>query len=199
MKILFLLKSHEYSGAESVILNLMKLLPNEYVTYYASPNGPIRNTVKEEEQNFIALKKANLRNVKKVIRQVNPDIIHASDFSMSVLAAFATSSIPIISHLHNDPIWIKRKLDLRTILYNIALKRILKVVCVSPEIIDEFASKLLRKKAVVIPNFIDRQRIISLANYNSLKSDVCLVGRLTEQKNPLFFCKIISEIKKTTT
>ena len=61
MKILFLLKSHEYSGAENVILTLMQLLPAEYETYYASPDGPIRKTVRAKGQNFIEIGRASCR------------------------------------------------------------------------------------------------------------------------------------------
>lgn len=195
MRILFLLKSHEYSGAESVVLNLMRLLSAEFDTYYASPDGSIKDVVRKNGQKFIPLRKANLKSVSKVIKQVQPDVIHASDFSMSVLAAFGTSSIPILSHLHNNPSWIKNKFDLRTIFYKFALKRIHKVVCVSPAIIGEFAGNALREKAVVIPNVIDSNKISASAN-QPIQSDICFVGRLTEQKNPLFFCSVIKKIKE---
>lgn len=195
MRILFLLKSHEYSGAESVVLNLMRLLSAEFDTYYASPDGSIKDVVRKNGQKFIPLRKANLKSVSKVIKQVQPDVIHASDFSMSVLAAFGTSSIPILSHLHNNPSWIKNKFDPRTIFYKFALKRIHKVVCVSPAIIGEFAGNALREKAVVIPNVIDSNKISASAN-QPIQSDICFVGRLTEQKNPLFFCSVIKKIKE---
>lgn len=195
MKILFLLKSHEYSGAESVVLSLMRLLPAEFDTYYASPDGLIKDVVRKKGQKFIPLTKASLKSVSEVIKQVHPDIIHASDFSMSVLAAFGTSSIPVLSHLHNNPSWIKNKFDPRTILYRFALKRIHRVICVSPAIIGEFAGNALREKAVVIPNVIDSDKILASAN-KSIQSDICFVGRLTEQKNPLFFCSVIKKIKE---
>lgn len=197
MKILFLLKSHKYSGAESVILTIMKLLPAKYKTYYASPDGPIRNAVEDRGQNFIALDKPDLKSVKKVIYDVKPDIIHASDFSMSVLAAMASSKIPIVSHLHANPTWIKEKFDLRSIAYKLALRRINKVICVSPSIINEFGSKYLKQKAIIIPNIVDINKIRKLANDDSgIDSDICFVGRLTSAKNPLLFCEIIKEIRR---
>lgn len=198
MKILFLLKSHEYSGAENVILTLMQLLPAEYETYYASPDGPIRRTVRAKGQNFIALNKANLKSVRKTIDKIKPDIIHASDFSMSVLATMASSGIPIISHLHKNPNWIKNALDPRTIAYNIALRKINKVICVSSSIIDEFRSKQLKNKSTIIPNIVDINRIEKLAveDVSNNDSDLCLVGRLTSEKNPLFFCQIVKKIKE---
>lgn len=195
MRILFLLKSHEYSGAESVVLNLMQLLPAEFDAYYASPDGSIKDVVRKNGQNFIPLRKANLKSVSEVVKQVQPDIIHASDFSMSVLAAFGTSSIPILSHLHNNPSWIQNKYDPRTILYRFALKRIYKVVCVSPAIIEEFAGSALHEKGVVIPNVVNGDKVLASAN-RSIQSDICFVGRLTEEKNPLFFCSVIKEVKK---
>lgn len=196
MRILYLLKSNSYSGAENVILTLMDQLPDNYETYYASPDGPIKEVALSRGQKFVALEKPNLRSVKNIINTINPDIIHASDFSMSILATMASVHIPIISHLHNNPTWIKKPFDLRKAIYTLSLRRISKVVCVSSKIIDEFSSQSLRKKAVVIPNAIDLDKVrkMSLA-YNTDKSDVCLVGRLTNQKNPLFFCKIIKKIK----
>lgn len=197
MKILFLLKSHKYSGAENVILTLMQLLPDEYETYYASPDGPIKQVVKTRGQCFITLDKPNLKSVKKVIDDIEPDIIHASDFSMSILAVMASPKVPVISHLHSNPTWIKKGFDPRAILYKLALRRINKVVCVSSAIIDEFGSKELKSKAIIIPNVININRIKQLSNGNGgVSSDICLVGRLTSEKNPLFFCKIIKEIKK---
>ena len=195
MKILFLLKSHEYSGAENVILTLMQLLPEKYETYYASPDGPIRETVKAKGQNFIALDKPNLKSVRRTIDKIKPDIIHASDFSMSVLAAKASFKIPVISHLHSNPNWLKNALDPRTIEYNIALHKINKVICVSSSVIEEFKSKQLKNKAIVIPNIIDIHRIEKLAseNVSNSNSDLCFVGRLTSQKNPLFFCEVIKK------
>lgn len=201
MKILFLLKSHEYSGAENVILTLMQLLPAEYETYYASPDGPIRETVESKGQKFIVLDKPNLKSVRRMIDKIKPDIIHASDFSMSVLAARASSEIPVISHLHSNPTWIKNELDPRTIVYNIALHKINKVICVSSSVIEEFKSKQLKNKATVISNIIDINKIEKLARegVSNSNSDLCLVGRLTSQKNPLFFCEVVKKIKERKT
>ena len=117
---------------------------------------------------------------------------------MSVLATMAFSGIPIISHLHNNPTWIKNSLDPRTVAYNIALRKINKVICVSSSVIDEFRSKQLKNKSTIIPNIVDTNRIERLAieDVSNSDSDLCLVGRLTSQKNPLFFCEIVKKIKE---
>lgn len=196
MKVLYLLKSNSYSGAENVILTLMSQLPKDYEAYYVSPDGPIRDIVRSRGQRFVALNKPDLKSVRNVIKLINPDVIHASDFSMSLLAALTLTNIPIISHLHNNPTWIKKSFDLRKIAYRLALRRFSKVACVSSTIVDEFNSKSLTKKAVVIPNIVDISKVRELAaDRQVFESDICLVGRLTLQKNPLFFCKVIKKIK----
>lgn len=200
MKIIFLQKSTKYSGAENIVLQLMSLLPPEYETYYVSPNGPIKKVVEESGLNFVALGKPNLLNVKKVIKQLHPDIIHANDFTMSVLAAFASGKIPVISHLHNDPSWIKNPLDIKSILYALTLPFIKKVITVSNSIEKEYAySFLMKQKNVIINNIVNIHRIIKKSKSSELNTidnfDLVLIGRLTEQKNPIFFCKIVKEIK----
>ena len=49
MKILHLLKSDRFSGAESVALTIMDLFP-EAETIYASADGPIRRVVEQRGQ-----------------------------------------------------------------------------------------------------------------------------------------------------
>lgn len=47
MRVLHLLKSTKYSGAENVVLTIMSALPGSRVIY-ASPDGPIRKVVEAE-------------------------------------------------------------------------------------------------------------------------------------------------------
>ena len=44
MRVLHLLKSDKFSGAENVVLTIMNLFPEEEMIY-ASPDGPIRKVV----------------------------------------------------------------------------------------------------------------------------------------------------------
>lgn len=198
MKILFLLKSNRYSGAENVVLNIMALLSNDE-TYYVSPDGPIRKFVEERGLNFYPLEKFNRSSLKRVVNEVKPDLIHANDFAASVLAANSHCGVPIISHLHNNPLWLKKPLDLRTIILAFSLKHISKVISVSNSIENEFFyTFLLRKKNIVLSNFVNAERVkkLSKSSLKNFNNDLLFIGRLTEQKDPLRFCKIVYEIKK---
>ncbi|MEG0179492.1 MAG: glycosyltransferase, partial [Oscillospiraceae bacterium] len=101
MKILHLLKSTDYSGAENVVISIMQHCTENNMVY-ASPNGSIKKIVQENNLTFYTLKAVNIRSIRQAIKEIKPDIIHAHDFSMSTLAAFSTHKIPIIAHLHNN-------------------------------------------------------------------------------------------------
>lgn len=201
MKILFLQKSNKYSGAENVVLRIMSLLPSNFETYYVSPNGPIKKVVEEQGFTFVDLGTPNLWNVRKIIKKIKPDVIHASDFTMSTFAAFASGKVPVISHLHSNPSWLKQPLNYRSIMYAFALISIKKVISVSSSIQKEYAySFLLKNKNFVLNNVIDipdiqKRSAIKVKNIES--SDLIFLGRLSKPKNPLYFCKIIKEVKKS--
>ena len=46
--------------------------------------------------------------LKKAIEKIQPDIIHAHDFTAGILAASLINRIPIINHLHNNSPWLKK-------------------------------------------------------------------------------------------
>lgn len=198
MRILFLQKTSEFSGAESVVLQIMKLLKG-HETFYASPSGEIQKHIEENGENFCKLEKINLRSIKKVINKIKPDVIHATDFTMSSLAAMVAGNIPVVSHIHNNPPWIKSFWHPKSIIYALTLPRIAHVILVSESISKEYKySFLLKNKFTIINNFVNTKNVKSQAKKGSniKPADFIFLGRLTYQKNPLKFCKIIKEIKK---
>ncbi len=201
-KILFLQKTNKFAGAENIVITLMKLLSSKFEVYYVSPQGPIQEKVENAGLNYVSLPSLSVKSVKSVINQISPDIIHATDYSMSALAGIFINDIPVLSHLHNDPTWITHPLSPRTIVYTLALPKIQKVVAVSRSIENEFYyKKNLKNKIVVIPNVVDLKRVIRLSqsdkpnNLSKKNFDLIFVGRLAYQKNPILFCKIVKEIK----
>ena len=110
MKVLHLLKSNRFSGAENIALMIMDVC-SDVEMIYASPDGPIRQVVENRNHIFYALAEPTISEVKKAIHELNPDMIHAHDFSMSSIAAWASDGIPVISHLHNNPLWLKRNMS----------------------------------------------------------------------------------------
>ena len=116
-RILHVLSSNIFSGAENVVCTIIKNGKNEYEAAYCSPNGKIREKLEKEEIEYYPLKKMNLSEVKNVIKKYQPNIIHAHDYTASVLVAMSGFDGKIISHLHNNCPFAK-KWNLRTIIYN---------------------------------------------------------------------------------
>ena len=197
MKILHLLKSNKFSGAENVVLTIMQLFP-EYEMIYASPDGPIKEAVTSHGYTFYSLDGTNIISVRKAIKDISPDIVHAHDFSMATNAAWASGTIPVIAHLHNNPPWLKT-IHPKSVLFAASLPRIRQVISVSDSVENEFLFKsILTAKNIVIGNVVDKEKItnLSIAGEGGEKSDLLFLGRLSAVKNPLGFCKIVKETKK---
>ena len=100
MKVVHILNSREYSGAENVVIQIIKYSCQHNIeAYYVSPKGKIEERLKQEGIVYY---------IKKVIKKVNPDIIHAHDYTASIVSAISSQGIRVVSHLHNNTPWIKK-------------------------------------------------------------------------------------------
>lgn len=200
MRILHVLNSSSFSGAENVAITIIKQLEKDsnYECYYVSPKGPIEERLREEKIKYIPIEKLCNKELKRVVKEYKPDIIHAHDFRASIMSALIESKgIKIISHIHNNPIWI-RKVNIYSMLYLMCSNKFNKILLVSKAIKDEYIfKKFIKNKCIVVGNVINENDVIEKAQKeeNKNKYDICFNGRLTEQKNPLRFIKIISKIK----
>lgn len=197
MRVLHLLKSNKYSGAENVVLTIMDACP-DIEMIYASTDGPIRKVVEDRGHRFYPLEETSVRMVKKAVGELQPDIIHAHDFTMASTAAWAAGDIPVIAHLHNNPPWLK-KVGVKSIVFALALPKIRQVISVSKAVEDEYIFRgLMKNKNTVIGNVVDAEDVRQKAREKSDCKPVDLVylGRMSLPKNPLEFCKIVCEVKR---
>lgn len=197
-KVLHLLQSSKFSGAEKVACEIIGLFDEEIEMAYCSPNGSIVNVIKEKEIRYLELQEVNVKSLKRVICEYKPDIIHSHDFTMSILAALC-SKVPIISHLHHNPNWIK-KINIKSLTYCIAAYRFTKIVTVSKAISQEYIfGKLIDKKLIVMPNPVALNNIykgITDSEVNKKDIDLLFVGRLVEVKDPIKFIEIVEKLKR---
>lgn len=200
--VLHVLKSSIYSGAEHVVITIIKALQQEYEFIYVSADGAIRSRLEQEQIPMELLCEFNRKELRKVIRKYQPDIVHAHDFSASVLCAGISGDFRLISHLHYDPPWVKQW-NLKTLAYWSCSLRIHQVITVSQAAFDTMIfSKRLKKKQVTLRNVTDGDRIRAMADLvpekeESLAScDVIFVGRFVEQKNPQRFIELIGRLKE---
>jgi glycosyltransferase involved in cell wall biosynthesis len=195
-KVLHLLSSNKYSGAENVAINIIKNLRHKYNFLYVSPDGPIKERL--EFNNIEYLEYNNLINFYLILNKWKPDIIHAHDFRASIKTAFLPINTFKISHLHQNPIWIKN-ININTFLFSLSISKLDKIITVSPEILDEaIFSKKMDKKTNILNNFVDSNNIIEKSSIGKecKKFDLGFMGRFTKAKNPLKFINIIKELVK---
>jgi len=199
LKVLHILNTSSYSGAENVVISIIKGTSNSVESAYASLDGEIKNKLNREQINYIPLKKMSVFEVRKAIKKYNPDVIHAHDYTTSVIASISGVRIPIISHLHNNAPWIKTY-HLKSFLYWYASLKFEKILCVSNSIINEFVfGKSIKFKSEVVSNPVSVSNVLAeIDNEEEFqkKYDLIYVGRLTDEKNPLKFIEIVNEISK---
>lgn len=196
-KILHVLKMNQYSGAENVAITICSILKDQYEFAYTCPDGAIRWWLEKEGICFYPMAQFTLGELKKVLRQFQPDIVHAHDFSASVYCSMLKKQGILISHLHNDPCWI-RTWGWRSLLYQISRQKFDRVLLVSGEIQKEavFFRGVNRQKILKIGNPIDQTKIrLGAEEFQAQSCDLLFAGRFTAQKNPLRFIRIISRLR----
>lgn len=195
MKIVHLLQSTKYSGAESVVCQIIQMAPlisDEIEMIYVSPRGPIENILKEKKIRYFLLDSFSQHEIDRAIKELKPDLIQAHDFSASVKVAKYKN---VISHLHNNASWLS-KIDFRTIVYALCISRFKYIIGVSDSIRKEFLfNKFLGKKYVTLPNIVDDEKVLRMAEEGDRrKFDLLYVGRFAEAKNPLRFLRIVKSV-----
>lgn len=200
IRVLHVLKSSSYSGAENVAITIIKHLNDDFETAYLATRGEIEVVLRKEGICYFLLDRFTRENIKKIIEEYQPDIVHAHDFTATVLCAMVLQRFRLISHLHYDPPWVCNW-NLRTIAYLCCEKRISKVLTVSTDMFQNmvFASKF-NEKVRVVKNPLDAECIKQKANDvlydNLLPNDIIFVGRFVEQKNPQRFIHLVEMLKK---
>lgn len=196
MKILHILNSRLYSGAENVVCTIIKHMPEDYECVYMSPKGPIQEKLSHLGIAYYGVDKLNPGAIKKALRMLQPDVIHAHDFRAGVYAAMAADkSVVCISHIHCNPHWLGG-VNANTILYRIASKRFHKIVTVSHAFIEEYRwAKMIEDKTETMGNPFSPAEVRKRVENQQVKYELAFVGRLEEEKNPLGFIEIVDRVR----
>lgn len=198
--VLHILNTGSYSGAEnvaiSIICGLREQKGDAFRFVYVSLDGPIRQILQEKDIEFAPVEKLKRSELKRVIREYHPDLLHAHDFTASVVCAAALSGIPVISHIHNNTPWIGTYC-IRSFVYGISCLCYEKMLGVSGPVFEEFVfGKYFREKQEIIGNPLNAAEIRERAG--SAKEcgayDVVFLGRLSAQKNPFLFLEIMRNV-----
>lgn len=198
MKVLHMLQSNRFSGAENVVCQIISMCKGHGVEFaYSSRDGQIREALKDRNVDFHPIRKMSVAEFKRVIKEVKPDVIHAHDMAASFYAALACGNVTMVSHIHNNA-FNSRGFSLKSILYYYAAIKAKHIFWVSKSSYNGYAfHKSLEGKSSILYNVIDIDALNRKMREDSNKYDFDIVylGRLTYQKNPQRLLNVFNKIK----
>ena len=195
--ILHIVGSNIYSGLEKVAIQIIKNLGDDYDFYYITRPGEIEKVLKREGVKYRLIRKVSTSEIRRIVKEINPMLIHAHDYRASCMSVLTVKKVPVISHLHANPLWIKG-VNAQSLLYALCVKKFKKILLVSNVIEKEFIfKKQMKKRTVCVSNPFSAEEVRKKAGpMNKKEYDICCVGRLAEPKNPFMFCDIVADLKK---
>ena len=198
MKVLHVLASNKYSGAENVVCQIIKMFEGEIEMAYCSPDGPIRDALSERNISFLPITKLNKRELKKVIQQYQPDIIHAHDMRASFIVSHSNGKTPFISHIHNNA-FDSRGISLKSIAYLFTGLKAKHIFWVSESAYKGYKfGCFLNKKSSILYNVVDIEELYKKMREDNKEYDydIIYLGRLTYPKNPQRLIKVLAAVIK---
>lgn len=203
LKVLHLISTSSFSGAENVACQIINLFKNEssYDMRYCAVIGKNKEALEIRKIPVLKLDKFNIHNIKKAIREYNPDIIHAHDPKSTIASVIASRGKKIIAHIHSNHRYM-RKISIKSCIFHFYIeKRTSDIIWVSDSALNEYIfNKKINKKtnSIVLRNVVNPNELkdIAVNDKNKYSFDLVFLGRMEDVKNPLRFIDIISQIQK---
>ena len=199
MKILHVLSSNRFSGAENVACQIINLFKNDinFEMAYCSPQGPIEDVLNKKDIKYFSISSLSVSNIKQILSKYKPDVIHSHDMKASLICSLASKKIPIISHIHNNA-YDSRKISIKSLAFLYASRKINHIFWVSNSALNDykFKNKIFNKSSV-LENIIDVEELYKKINLdeNEYEYDVIYLGRLSYPKNPHRLLEVIKELQ----
>src|SRR5579871_3891894 len=214
MKILQLISSGGFYGAESVLINLSVELERlgHHCIVGAFENSANRNTEIADRASQVRLTVAPIpcngqldrgaaKRIRNIVEQESIDIVHSHGYKANFYALMARNrnGVPISATCHN---WLGTAFSSR--LYGSLDRYLLRffdgIAAVSQPVADQLVEAGVRKEIKVIPNGVTS--FVGLENAANLRSEfgepgkviVGSVGRLSSEKGTTFFVEAAAEI-----
>lgn len=199
MRVLHVLYSQIYTGAEKVAAQIITAFDGKVDMAYASLDcDSVWEILDGMGIKHFAFDELTPASLKKIIREYQPDVIHAHDMRTSFVAALCCGKIPLISHIHNNA-YDSRGLSPKSIAYLVAGFKAKHILWVSNSSYEGYVfHKLFAKKSSVLYNIIDAARIYAMRDQDatSYDFDMIYVGRLTYQKDPQRLMRLSAKLKE---
>lgn len=199
MKVLHLLQSNRFSGAENVVFQIIRMFQNDDVEMlYCSRDGQIREAAAEHGVCFVPIGELSIKEVKRVIREHKPDIIHAHDMRAGFVASCACRKIPLVSHIHNNS-FDSRGLSVKSVAYWFAGMKAKHIFWVSQSAFYGYVfHKTFEKKSTILYNIVDIDSLYQKMKIDNhtYDFDIIYLGRLTYPKNPQRLIRVCEKVVK---
>lgn len=192
-KIAHYVSSGGFSGAEKVAIEMMKISAESFDSSYIAPNGFIQEVLASENLSYIDAQSASLKNI---IKANQIDILYCHDFKATLKGALCFSKAKKISHIHQNPTWLK-KVNIKSLLFLFSTLFMSRIVFVSTETKDDFIFKrFINKKSIILANYVNADEVIEKSQLTQSQDifDVIYLGRFEDVKNPLFFVELVKQL-----
>lgn len=195
MKVLHILSSNKFSGAENVACQIIDMFRNDIEMAYCSPKGDIEKELRDRGVKYFSIDKLTYKEVKKVVDEFHPDILHAHD--LRACAIVSKFKMKKVAHIHvNHP--QMSKIGVRSILAKSILSKFNKIVWVSKSCLEDyvFANRFRNENSLILSNIISLENLNMRAKNAEVQNahDVVYCGRLCEQKNPLRLVEVCKQL-----
>ena len=198
-RILHVLASQVYGGAENVVCQIIHMFEDDpdVEMYYCSPDGSVRPSLEERGIHFfLGSYPLSAREVKKVIDEVKPTMIHAHDMRATFVTSLVCGKIPFVSHIHNNN-FDSREITLKAVLYRIAARKAEHIFWVSPSAYQGYRfHEALAGKSTMLRNVIDPRALIAKADGAPAEEvyDMVFLGRMDYPKNPTRLVEVMAGV-----
>lgn len=226
MKIVFMITSLQYGGAEKVVIDLIDRFRGQsiecwlialYGTRDAEKRNRLAGKLSRQGVKLVELNKRpgqgtfrSMLRFKRLIDEIAPDVVNAHGPVPNMYAGIRNlwaRKIPTITTVHNGTDdWPDRKSRL---LERTSLLGVDKVVCVAPHVAELYRAKYPQAadKLAIIENGIDLQRFNPLTPAERAREREKLgctagvpvlihVGRMVPLKNQLFLVEVAARLKR---
>ncbi len=197
IRVLHLLKSNIFSGAENVVCQIMSMFAGcpDVDMVYCSPDGKIRDALKEKNVPFLPLDDFSEKSLKKAFAAYQPTVVHAHDVAASVLAAKALGKrVRIISHVHCNHEDM-RKFTPKSLLFRLFSHRFHHIFWVSDSSFKDYRfANAVAEKSSILYNIIRLDDLRAAADASAESFDVLYLGRLCYAKDPERLIRVFAKI-----
>lgn len=196
MRILHVLSSPTFSGAENVACQIIMMFKNTDIEMaYASPKGTIAGALEKRGINYFPMQSFTSKELKRIIKDFKPDIIQAHDMRASWVVALGKGNIPYISHIHNNN-FDSRGISIKSIAYFFSALCAKHIIWVSrTSFLGYRFHNYFKKKSTILYNVLDVNELYKKEAMACDREtyDIIFLGRLTTEKNPLRLIEILNK------